>query len=154
MRRAPPEVGERSFASPAQKYLAVHTGSHKGGTIMATIPITKVTGGPSGSNLIKCYFDLVSTTPTRYDFCAPSGSVLASGVESSKAFNVSKFRGFDWTITANLPGGTATGDWKSIIHVGPFPSPTPVPGEEEGTFQAQAGGHGTPPPESASSASA
>lgn len=113
---------------------------------MATIPISSVTGGSSGSNLIKCYFELVSTTPDRYKFCDSSGSVLATGVEDGKAFGVIKFRSRDWTITSSLPGGTATGKWKSIEHLGPEPA---VAADEEGTFAAAAGGHGDPPPESA-----
>ena len=111
------------------------------------IPITSVTGGSSGGNLVNCNFELVSTSPDIYQFSSSSG-VLATGVKSGKAFKVTDFKGLDWTITASISGATASGDWHNTHHF------APIPGDEEGTFQAQAGGSGDPPPETTSSASA
>ena len=119
-----------------------------------TIPINYFTGGASGINLVGCKFELVTSTPKKtYKLLdqKPTPSVLASGIVSGTPFGVSKFRGFDWTLT--LDDAMETGSWASTIHVGPTPSPEHITAEEEGTFQAAAGGHEPPPGEEDEAAS-
>ena len=115
---------------------------------MSDSKITTVTGGSSGTKLVGCLFrpQAVSTIHDFYDSSATTtlGANLSNG--GSCDFSLA---GYNFTIfNLSFSGSTVTGKWRSRGH-----------SSEEGTFQAQAGGHGDPghgdpPPESTSSATA
>jgi hypothetical protein len=107
-------------------------------------------GGPSGSELIDCR---LVETEFGFEFEDPEKSKLSSkeGLMPTLPFSFSEFeyKGHHWTITVDSTEtgkkkDEATGRWKTG-------KPKP-PGDEDGTWVAQAGGKGEDLPEDASSA--
>ncbi|HKS10525.1 MAG TPA: hypothetical protein VJS13_13325 [Pyrinomonadaceae bacterium] len=110
---------------------------------MSDIVITTVTGGSTGTLLKDCIFR-ERGTPVKYDFYASDGTtILGSDLSSSGCdFPLDVYL---WKISSlAFSGGKVTGRWQNRHTIQ----------QEEGTFQAQAGGHGDGEEEAVSSASA
>lgn len=97
------------------------------------IKIDTVTGGKDKNDLKGCYFLPSSTVSGAYDFYDTNNNVLASGISgSSFSFSLS---GYTWQIqNLVISSSAASGDWSND-------DPT-ITADENGSFQAQAGGGG------------
>jgi hypothetical protein len=137
--------GERTFASPrAQVFTVVLTRNHiEEKKVMPNnkIKIDNVTGDKDKDDLKNCYFLPTSVTGT-YDFYDTNNNLLASGLTSGTNFSFT-LDTIDWEITNFVISDTAaSGDWSN--------NNSPAE-DQDGTFQAQAGG-GADSEESASAA--
>ena len=109
---------------------------------MSDIVITTVTGGSTGTLLKDCFFQQRGAS-AKYDFFAPDTTVLGSDLSSSGCdFPLDLYT---WKIfSLAFSAGKVSGRWRNRHGIA----------EEEGTFQAQAGGHADGEEEAVSSASA
>lgn len=99
---------------------------------MSHIVITTVTGGSTGTLLRDCIFRPKGGIPVKYDFYASDGMTklggsLSNGGSCDFPLDVYKWKIFSLAFTT----GTVTGRWQNDHGIQ----------QEEGTFQAQAGGH-------------
>lgn len=95
------------------------------------IKITTVTGGKDKDMLKGCYFLPSTTVSDAYDFYDTNNNLLESNITGT-SFDF-PLGVYEWEIENLVISTTAaSGDWSNNN-----PNPT---GEEDGTFQAQAGG--------------
>ena len=110
------------------------------------IKIHKVTGGQHKDDLKGCYFLPSSTISGAYDFYDTNNNVLESGVSGGSDFSF-PLSGYSWRILNLVISLTAaSGDWRN--------NAGGIEEEEDGTFQAQAGGGADPAEKDATAASA
>ena len=98
--------------------------------------VDSFTGGNNGDDLIDCYFKLKNDGT--YDFHDKDDHTKCSGLtvgSASPSFQLDEYPDIDWTITLTEPctDTEVNGNWSSS-------SAGAAEDQEDGTFQAQAGG--------------